>query len=213
MLIGYARVSTEDQRLDLQMDALMAAGIKEDHVYKEFVSGAKTKRLELGNCLKALRAGDTLVVWRLDRLGRSLPDLINILDGLHAREISFRSLNESIDTTSAMGKMVFHMLGAVAQFERDIISERTKAGLKAARARGHRGGRKPKVTPQMLKAVKAMLADPTVTMQEAADTVGVSRAAIYRAFQREGEPAKAKELKKAKDRIDGMRHMEKTDET
>lgn len=195
--IGYARISTDDQKLDLQMDAFENIGVPPERVYTEQVSGATTKRPQLQECIKALREGDTLVVWRLDRLGRSLPDLIKILSELEKRGINFRSLNESIDTTSAVGKMVFHMLGAVAQFESDLISERTKAGLKAAKLRGHRGGRKPKVDAKMLKAAKSMLADETVTMQEVADILKVSRAAIYRALKRENEAATLKELRKA----------------
>ena len=202
MQVGYARISTEDQKLDLQIDALKRVGIEEDRIYQEQVSGVKTKRPQLAECIRSLRDGDTLVVWRLDRLGRSLPELIKIMTELQDRGIGFRSLNESIDTTTSVGKLVFHMLGAVAQFERDLISERTKAGLAAARARGHRGGRKPKVTPKMLKAARTLLADPTTTMQEVASTLGVSRAAIYRAFQREGEELKAKELKKAAKQIE-----------
>ena len=202
MQVGYARISTEDQKLDLQIDALKRVGIEEDRIYQEQVSGVKTKRPQLAECIRSLRDGDTLVVWRLDRLGRSLPELIKIMTELQDRGIGFHSLNESIDTTTSMGRLMFHVLGSIAQFERDLISERTKAGLKAARARGHRGGRKPKVTPKMMKAARAMLGDPTTTMQEVADTLKVSRAAIYRAFQREGEELKAKELKKAAKRIE-----------
>jgi DNA invertase Pin-like site-specific DNA recombinase len=202
MLVGYARISTEDQKLDLQMDALKRAGIEDDRIYTEQVSGVKTRRPQLSECIKSLREGDTLVVWRLDRLGRSLPELIKIMTELQDKGVGFRSLNESIDTTSAVGKMIFHMLGAVAQFERDLISERTRAGLKAARKRGHRGGRPPKVTAKMLKAAKSMLGDETTTMQEVADTLNVSRAAIYRAMKRENEAKVAKDLKKASKRVD-----------
>lgn len=201
MLVGYARVSTEDQLLNLQTDALKKAGVDETRIYHEQVSGVKTKRPQLKECLRSLREGDTLVVWRLDRLGRSVPELINIMSDLQKRNIEFRSLSEAIDTSSAAGKMIFHMLAAFAEFERNLISERTRAGLKAARARGHRGGRKPKVDAKMLKAAKAMLGDPTVTMQEVADTLKVSRAAIYRALQRENEAASAKELRKAATRL------------
>lgn len=197
MDLGYARVSTDDQRLNLQIDALTKYGIPADRIYQEQVSGAKTRRPQLSECVKALREGDVLVVWRLDRLGRSLPELIKILSELQGRGVGFKSLNESIDTTTAVGRMVFHMMGAIAQFERDIISERTKAGLQAARARGHRGGRKAKIGPKQIKAARAMLADETVTMQEVADTLKVSRAAIYRAFQREGQAEDLKRLRKA----------------
>jgi len=195
--IGYARVSTDDQKLDLQIDALKRAGVDLDRIYTEQVSGVKTKRPQLTECIKSLRVGDTLVVWRLDRLGRNLPELIKIMTDLEERGIGFRSLTESIDTTSAFGKMVFHMLGAVAQFERDIVSERTKAGLKAARARGHRGGRKSKVDEKMLRAAKIMLGDDTVTMQDVADTLKVSRAAIYRALERDRSAENMKALRKA----------------
>lgn len=197
MEIGYARVSTDDQRLDLQIAALEKAGITEDRIYKEHVSGVSTKRPQLTECMKAMREGDLLVVWRLDRLGRSLPDLIKILSDLQARGIGFRSLNESIDTTTAVGRMVFHMMGAIAQFERDIISERTKAGLTAARARGHRGGRKSKVTPAMLRAAKAMLLDPLITAQEAADALKIGRASLYRALAKDREAGDLKAMRKA----------------
>jgi len=184
MLMGYARVSTDDQRLDLQRDALAQAGVANDNVYQEQVSGVATKRPELEHLKRALRSGDTLVVWKLDRLGRSVKELITLTDWLRDHDIELISLKDNIDTTTAVGRMVFHMLAAFAQFERDIISERTIAGLKAARARGHCGGRKPKITKMMLKAIEAMLLDETVRMQQVADQFHVSRAAIYRARQR-----------------------------
>jgi len=182
--MGYARVSTDDQRLDLQQDALSQAGVANDNVYQEQVSGVATKRPELEHLKKALRPGDTLVVWKLDRLGRSVKELIALTEWLRERDIELVSIKDNIDTTTAVGKMVFHMLAAFAQFERDIISERTKAGLAAARARGHRGGRKPKITPNMLRAMEAMLDEPTTTMTEVAEHFQISRAAIYRARQR-----------------------------
>jgi len=185
MKIGYARVSTDDQKLDLQKDALALAGVESENVYQEFVSGVKTNRPELDHCLKALRPGDALIVWKLDRLGRSVKELIKITDQLRDQDVEFVSLKDGIDTSTAVGKMVFHMLAAFAQFERDLISERTKAGLKAARDRGYRGGRAPKIDRKKLRLINAMLDDPTVTMQDAADTFHVSRAAIYRARQRE----------------------------
>ena len=195
MLIGYARVSTEDQKLDLQKDALTKAGVDPERIYEEYVSGAKTRRPQLEECIKSCRDGDTLIVWRLDRLGRNLPELIKLLDRLKDKGVGFRSLNESIDTTTAVGKMVFHMLGAVAQFERDLVSERTKAGLKAARARGSRGGRKPKLGAKQLKMIKAMLSDESITMEEVASAFKVSPATVYRAINREKEEESAKELK------------------
>ena len=194
MLIGYARVSSEDQKLDLQRDALIKAGVQPDRIYDENVSGVKTRRPQLTECLRSLREGDVLIVCRLDRLGRSLVELVQISQELENRGIELRSLSESIDTTTAAGKMVFAVFAAVAQFERDLISERTKAGLKAARARGHRGGRKPKMTPKQLKLAKIMLDDPTVTHQEVADASGVSRATLYRTLAREKKEFEGKEL-------------------
>lgn len=190
--IGYARVSTEDQKLDLQHDALVRAGVDPSRIYDEHVSGAKTHRPALDACLKALRPGDVLVVWKLDRLGRRLSELIRIALELEARGIGLHSLSERIDTTTAGGRMIFHVMGAFAQFERDLISERTKAGLAAARARGHRGGRKPKLDPAKLKAINAMLSDDRVTMAEVADTFRVCQATIYRALKKERDDAAAR---------------------
>jgi DNA invertase Pin-like site-specific DNA recombinase len=144
MLIGYARVSTEDQNLDLQRDALKQAGCEQ--IYTDRVSGTKAERKGLTEALSHLRSGDTLVVWRLDRLGRSLRHLIDTVTDLQEREIGFKSLQESIDTTTSGGKLVFHIFGALAEFEREIIRERTKAGLTAARARGKSGGRPKALT-------------------------------------------------------------------
>jgi DNA invertase Pin-like site-specific DNA recombinase len=138
-LIGYARVSTQDQHLRLQQDALNTAGCLK--IFKDTVSGAKQERKGLEDALKFLWEGDVLVVWRLDRLGRSLKDLIERLTELHSRNIGFKNLTESIDTTTSGGKLIFHIFGALAEFERDIIRERTNAGLAAARARGKKGGR------------------------------------------------------------------------
>lgn len=194
MMIGYARISTDDQKLDLQFDALTNAGVNPDHIYQEMKSGVNTERPELKACLKALRPGDTLVVWRLDRLARSLSDLMKILDDFDHRGIKFKSLNEAIDTSGAIGRLMFHMMGAFAQFERDLISERTKAGLKAALARGHRGGRKPSVDKDMLKGIKKMLKDPTVTHDEVCKAFKISRGALYRALKRERETDEGKEL-------------------
>ena len=144
MRIGYARVSTEEQNTSLQIDALKNAGCKQ--LFEEKVSGKSKDRPELEVCLKVLREGDTLVVLRLDRLGRSLDHLVQTIRNLESRNIGFLSLTESIDTTNAGGKLIFHIFAALAEFERNIISERTKAGLKAARARGRKGGRKTKLT-------------------------------------------------------------------
>lgn len=190
-LIGYARVSTEDQKLDLQRDALIRYGVQPDRIYEEHVSGAKTARPILSECLRSLRPGDTLVVWRLDRLGRSLRELMDMLDFLKERQVGFKSLTEHIDTTTPVGYLIFVVIGAIAEFERLLVVERTVAGLKAARARGHRGGRKAKLDATKLKAIKAMLADPTVTMPEVAKLFGCCEATIYRAFAKERQAAAA----------------------
>jgi len=177
-LIGYARVSTDDQHLDLQRDALLANGC---HViYEEKVSGKSTDRPELGNCLKALRDGDTLVVWRLDRLGRSLKDLINIVADLESKGINFMSLTEKVETESAAGKLTFHLFAALSEFERNIIRERTKAGLAAARARGRKGGRKPALDQGKIKEIRALMADPAIKLSVIAKRYGVSRATLYK---------------------------------
>ncbi|NOV29230.1 recombinase family protein [Methylomonas sp. ZR1] len=177
-LIGYARVSTDDQHLDLQRDALLANGC---HViYEEKISGKSADRPELGNCLKSLRRGDTLVVWRLDRLGRSLKDLIYIVADLESKGINFVSLTERIETQSAAGKLTFHLFAALSEFERTIIRERTKAGIAAARARGRKGGRKPILDPGKIKEIKALMADPTIKVTIIAKRYGVSRATLYK---------------------------------
>lgn len=176
--IGYARVSTDDQNLDLQRDALRKAGCA--LIYEEAASGKSADRPELEQCRKALRAGDTLVVWRLDRLGRSLPDLVQIVAELEQRGIAFESLTEKIETSSAAGKLVFHVFAALAEFERNLIRERTHAGLAAARARGRKGGRKPALTSQQVREIKALLRDPSIPVASIADRYGVSRATIYK---------------------------------
>jgi DNA invertase Pin-like site-specific DNA recombinase len=176
-LIGYARVSTEEQNLDLQLDALEAAGCK--RVFRDVGSGSLKHRPQLDGCFDYLRTGDTLVVWRLDRLGRGLKHLIESIDGLHAREVGFRSLTEAIDTTTPAGRLQFHIFGALAEFEREIIRERTRAGLAAARARGRLGGRPSSVTAEKLAAAEAMRARQH-SMREIAAALGVSRATLYR---------------------------------
>ncbi len=196
--IGYARVSTEDQRMDMQIDALIASGVSTDHIFQENVSGMGTKRPELQSCLKALRKGDTLVIYKLDRLGRSVVELLKLVTDLEARGVAIHSIRDQIDTKTAVGRVMFHMLAAFAQFERDIISERTKAGMKAARARGHRGGRKRVISPQKLKGIKAMLADTTVVMDEVCKTFGVSRSTIQRELKRDAEKVKAEKIEKLK---------------
>ena len=151
MLVGYARVSTDDQNLDLQKDALHKANCK--RIFEEKRSGGTIQREELNRALDILRPGDTLVVWRLDRLGRSLRHLIEIINALEEKGIGFKSLTENIDTTTSTGKLIFHIFGALSEFERNLIKERTRAGLDAARSRGRKGGR-----PQALSSDKAKMA-------------------------------------------------------
>src|SRR3954467_9862222 len=157
MLIGYARISTQDQNLDLQRDALKQAGCEQ--IYTDRVSGTKAERKGLTEALSHLRSGDTLVVWGLDRLGRSLRHLIDTVTELQEREIGFKSLQESIDTTTSGGKLVFHIFGALAEFEREIIRERTNAGLTAARARGRNDGRPKKLTNKQIQMLQHLAAD------------------------------------------------------
>ncbi|MBL1265836.1 recombinase family protein [Methylomicrobium sp. RS1] len=178
MLVGYARVSTQDQNPDLQLDALKAAGCEK--LFVEKASGAQRDRPELLAALDYLRAGDSLVVWKLDRLARSLKQLIETVELLESRSIGLRSLTEAIDTTTAGGKLVFHVFGALAEFERSIIRERTKAGLEAARARGKKGGRPPALDAKDLTAAKAMLSDPEITMEEVAKRLKVAPSTLYR---------------------------------
>ncbi|WP_340051741.1 recombinase family protein [Pseudomonas proteolytica] len=176
--LGYARVSTDDQNLDLQRDALALAGCSV--VYEESISGKSADRPELGHCLKALRSGDTLVVWRLDRLGRSLPDLVGIVSRLEQEGVGFESINERIETTSAAGKLIFHVFASLAEFERNLIQERTRAGLAAARARGRKGGRKPSLDDRQVREIKALLRDPEIQAGDVARRYGISRTTLYR---------------------------------
>lgn len=176
-VIGYARVSTFEQTLDLQRDALNAAGAVS--IYEDKASGKSADRPELQQCLKALRDGDMLVVWRLDRLGRNLQDLIRIVNELEGRGIRFRSLKESIDTTGPAGKLVFHMFAALAEFERELIRERTLAGLEAARARGKKGGRPESLDAKQQQVVLAMMASRVMSIAEIARQFNVSRSTLY----------------------------------
>ena len=176
--IGYARVSTDDQNLDLQRDALTRSGCAT--IYEETASGKSAQRIELAHCRKSLRSGDTLVVWRLDRLGRSLPDLVKIIGELERDSITFESLSEKIDTGSASGKLQFHVFAALAEFERNLIRERTLAGLTAARARGRVGGRKPKLSDKQIREIKTLLSDPAAQVKDIAERYGVSRTTLYK---------------------------------
>ncbi len=169
-LIGYARVSTDEQNLALQLDALKQAGCK--RVFKDVGSGSLKHRPELDACLEFLVTGDTLVVWRLDRLGRGLKHLIDVIEQLHAREVGFRSVTEQIDTTTSGGMLQFHIFGALAEFERQIIRERTRAGLAAARARGRLGGRPPVLTAEKLDAARH---DARAEAHDASDRQGARR--------------------------------------
>lgn len=174
---GYARVSTIEQTLDLQRDALLAAGTTNN--YEDKASGKTADRPELVHCLKALRDGDTLVVWRLDRLGRNLQDLVNIVNDLEARGVRFKSLKESLDTSGPAGKLVFHMFAALAEFERELLRERTLAGLAAARARGRIGGRPSVLDLKQQRAALAMMKDREMSITEIARQFGVSRSTLY----------------------------------
>lgn len=178
--IGYARVSTIDQDLALQRDALATAAC--ERVFEDHASGARTDRPGLAQAIAYARRGDVLVVWKLDRLGRSLPHLIDTVRELDGRGIGLCSLTEQIDTTTPGGRLILHMFGALAQFERDLIRERTRAGLKAAEARGRRGGRKPVVTEEKLRRARDLIAKG-LTAREAAARIRVGKTALYKALQ------------------------------
>lgn len=178
MIIGYARVSTIDQDTALQTDALKAAGC--ERIFEEKASGAKEDRPELARALDHARPGDVLVVWKLDRLARSLKQLVLVLDDLNERGIGFRCLAPAIDTTTPEGRLLYSITGAFAEFERAIIQQRTKAGLKAALARGRKGGRPPALTPADIAAARAMLSDPKISVAQVAERFGVGRTTLYR---------------------------------
>jgi DNA invertase Pin-like site-specific DNA recombinase len=181
MLVGYARVSTAEQTLALQEDALRAAGC--DKIFTDTLSGSQAERPGLTQALAYLRPGDALAVWRLDRLGRSLKALIEALTTLEGRGIGFRSLTEQLDTTTSGGKLIFHVFGALAEFERELIRERTRAGLAAARARGRRGGRPKKLgTPTKVALAQALYDDKRHSVAEICTTLGISRATLYRSI-------------------------------
>ncbi|MBB61624.1 recombinase family protein [Stutzerimonas balearica] len=177
MLIGYARVSTDDQNLDLQRDALQAAGC--ERVFEDMVSGARVDRTGLATLMGMLRAGDTLVIWRLDRLGRSLKNLIELVERLEAAKVGLRSLQENIDTTSSGGKLVVHLFGALAEFERNLIRERTQAGLVAARARGRMGGRPKRLDPAKLALALKLHRERNHTVEEICTMMGISKSTLY----------------------------------
>ena len=188
MKIGYIRVSTHDQNLELQLDALRAASVEPENIYEEKASGKKEDRPVLTACLKALRKGDTLVIWKLDRLGRNLKHLIEVVDMLSKRGVGFKVLaGAPIDTTTSQGKLMFTIFAGLAEFERDVIRERTMAGLAAARARGRKGGRKHKLTPAKLRTAQAAMANRDTSVADLAKELGVSKVTLYRHVAPNGE--------------------------
>lgn len=193
-LLGYARVSTTDQDASLQLDALSAAGCY--RVWVDTMSGSLEHRPELAKLLDQLRPGDTLVVWRLDRLGRSIRHLIDQLQALGERGVGFRSLQETIDTTSPGGRLVF---AALAEFERDLIKERTNAGLAAARARGRTGGRPPRLSVDQVRTARRLYEQQDMTVAQIGDVLGVSRTTIYRALARQNDAVTVQRIKRVLD--------------
>jgi DNA invertase Pin-like site-specific DNA recombinase len=191
MLIGYMRVSKSDgtQALDLQHDALLAVGVAPERIYADRASGRKDDRPGLATCLQALQAGDTLVVWKLDRLGRSLKHLVSVVDELQQRQVGFKVLagaGVQIDTTTANGRLVFGIFAALAEFEAELIRERTRAGLAAARARGRRGGRPRKMTKGALRTAMAAISDQTTSARTVARRLGVTTTTLYMYVNRDG---------------------------
>jgi DNA invertase Pin-like site-specific DNA recombinase len=192
MLIGYARVSKDDgsQTLDLQLDALKEAGVVDKHIYFDKSSGKKDDRPGLESCLKALRPGDVLIVWKLDRLGRNLKHLVNTVHDIVESGIGFKVLTgqgADIDTTTAAGKLVFGIFAALAEFERELISERTKAGLAAARARGRKGGRKFHLSKYQVRLAQASMKSKETSVSELSEELGVTRQTLYRYVGPDGE--------------------------
>ena len=178
MIIGYARVSTQDQSLASQEDALNRAGC--ERIYSDKTSGTQDDRTGLAKALEVLREGDTLIVWKLDRLGRSLSHLVELVNDLKHKGVGFKSLQESIDTTSGVGKLMFHFFASLAEFERDIIQERTKAGLASARARGKKGGRPRSLDMKQTALAKAMYNDKQNLVKDICKTLGVGKTTFYR---------------------------------
>lgn len=192
MKIGYARVSKADgkQVLDLQFDALQQAGVDENYIYTDQASGKLDDRVGLESCLKALREGDTLIVWKLDRLGRSLKHLVNIVHSLSEKNIGFKVLSgqgADIDTTTAAGKLVFGIFASLAEFERELIRERTIAGLKASRVRGRKGGRRFQLTKNQVRFLQATMQNKETNVSDLCQELGVSRQTLYRYVSPEGK--------------------------
>ena len=187
MLIGYGRISTTDQDFALQRDALTEAGCEK--IFEDTMSGARADRPGLHDALEFARRNDVIVVWRLDRLGRSLKDLLDLIHRLDECGVGLRSLTESLDTTTSGGRLIFSIFGAIAEFERNLIRERTTAGLVAARARGRKGGRPRSLSKKDFAAAKALLADPEITVAEVAERLGTSPATLYRYLPTGGRSA------------------------
>jgi DNA invertase Pin-like site-specific DNA recombinase len=195
MLIGYIRVSTADQSLDLQHDALLAAGIAPERVYRDVCSGRSTERPGLERALDVARRGDAVVVWKLDRIGRSLPHVVGLVGDLQQRGVGLKVLTGDVDTTTPTGRLVFGIFATLAEFERDLIHERTMAGLAAARARGRAGGRPRVMTRQKLRAAMALMADRENAARDVAAQLGVSVSTLYAYVDAEGQPREqAREL-------------------
>ena len=186
MKVGYARVSSDDQNLDLQLDALNNVGC--ERIFRDEISGATINRPGLTDALQFLRAGDTLVIWKLDRLGRNTLQMLDLLHQFENQKILFSSLTEGIDTGTPGGKLIFTILSSFAQYEREILKERTRAGLTAARARGRYGGRPRKLSPQQEKGLAAMAANPEISIGEIAEAFGISRPSVYSYLKRLSSP-------------------------
>jgi DNA invertase Pin-like site-specific DNA recombinase len=187
MKFGYARVSTKDQNLDLQIDALIENGCEK--IYKEKVSGIKTCRPELDRLLDQVRPGDTIMIWKLDRLGRSLKDLVHLISALLEKDVGIKSLHDPIDTTNSQGRFIFNIFASLAEFERDLIVERTQAGLKAARARGKKGGRPSGLTEEAKKkaiAAKALYNQKGLSVNEIAKNLNISKCTLYTYLRHSG---------------------------
>ena len=187
MKIGYARVSTKDQSFDLQLDALQKAGC--ERIYREVVSGARAERPVLKQLVENLRRGDVLVIWKLDRLGRSLKHLVGLVNDLHERKIGLQSLNDPIDTTTAQGRLSFNLFASLAEFERDLIRERTQAGLSAARARGRQGGRPKGLSEQAevtARAAETLYLERQLSVRQICDKLGISRTTLYAYLRHRG---------------------------
>jgi DNA invertase Pin-like site-specific DNA recombinase len=187
MKVGYARVSTREQSFDLQVDALQKAGCEK--VYREVVSGARAERPVLDHMLDSLRAGDVLVIWKLDRLGRSLQHLVELVNALRERKVGLRSLNDPIDTTTPQGRLGFNLFASLAEFERELIRERTQAGLSAARARGRRGGRPKGLSAQAEAtacAAETLYLERRLSVRQIADRLGISKSTLYAYLRHRG---------------------------